>query len=283
VTSRPTWIDPIMRVMGRKSSTLCAAVAVLILGPAPFAFADSTPIQVNPNRPTFSTPALTTQEGVAELEFGLAHSELDTADLDSSPFLLKLGVLKRVELRIGGNGLLHATALHAPSRTGYGDTTLGAQWTFLPDGPLGIDEAIQATWKLPTASSSNGLGSGGTDFLLMLLLSRDLGAFHFDFNLLANWLGRRAPRFDGAQPALSLSVSRPLRGPWTLTGEIYSIGGTSGGRAIVSNLWSIGYKVSSRFVLDSGVDVGLSEAAPRATVFAGLTCGLARFRHPRQP
>jgi len=262
--------------------TPLAAVA-LFLAAAPPLFAEDTPIQVNPNRPTFSTPALTTQSGVAELEFGLAHSVLQVGDVDSTPYLLKLGLLKRLELRIGGNGLLHATQPGEPSATGFGDLQLGAQWTFLPNGPLGVDEAFQVTWKIPTARSSNGLGSGQPDVLLMLLFSRDFGAFHADLNFLATWLNHEAPRFRGSVPAGSLSVSRSLDERWSLTGEIYSIGATEGSDTIVSNLWAAGYKVSSRLVLDGGIDVGLSHAAPKISVFAGLTVGVARFRAPGRP
>jgi hypothetical protein len=49
---------------------------------------------------------------------------------------------------------------------------------------------------------------------------------------------------------------------------------------IVSNLWAVAYKVSKRLVLDAGVDVGLTQGAPRFTVFTGLTVGLGRFRKP---
>jgi len=262
--------------------TRLAAVALHLAVARPL-FADDTPIQVNPNRPTFSTPALTTQSGVAELEFGLGHSVLRAGDIDSSPFLIKLGVAKRLELRIGGNGLLHATQPGEPAATGFGDLQLGAQWTFLPNGPLGIDEAVQVTWKVPTARASNGLGSGQPDVLLMLLFSRDFGAFHADLNFLATWLNHEAPRFRGSLPAGSLSVSRALDERWSLTGEIYSIGGPSGSDAIISNLWAVGYKVSTRLVLDGGVDIGLSHAAPKISVFAGLTVGMARFRHPGRP
>ena len=265
----------------RRFTVLAAGMFALVI--APSLFADEPPIQVNPNRPTFATPALTTQSGVVELEVGLAHSSFQVGGLYSSPYLLKLGLAKRLELRIGGNGLLHATRPGEPAATGYGDTTLGAQWTFLPNGPLGIDQAVQVTWKLPTASASNALGSGDADVLVMLMLSRDVGAFHADLNLLNTWLGRKPPRSRETQPAGSLSVSRTLSGPWSVTGEIYSIGGVSGSGAWVSNLWAAGYKVSSRLVLDSGIDVGLSQAAPKISIFAGLTIGVARFRHPGAP
>jgi hypothetical protein len=257
--------------------------AVLVAGMPLYLAADDPPIEVNPNRPTFATPALTTQDGVAEVEFGLEQSDLrDGGDLFSSPFLLKLGLLKRVELRIGGNGLLHESAPGESSGTGYGDTTLGVQWTYWPKGPLGIDEALQVTVKIPTADAAKGLGSGETDVLVMLILSRDIGAYHADVNLLTTWLGRPGGEGSDAQPAGTLSVSRTLSGHWSLTGELYSIGDTPQNAFILSNLWAVGYKVSTRLVLDAGVDVGLSHGAPRISFFSGLTYGVCRFRHPRQ-
>lgn len=259
-------------------------IAALVAGmPLRLAAADP-PIEINPNRPTFATPALTTQSGVVEVELGFLHSDLEhERGLSSSPFLLKFGLLQHVEFRIGGNGLLHSTAPGEPAATGLGDTTLGAQWTYLPKGPLGLDEALQVTWKIPTADAVKGLGSGAADLLAMLILSRDLGAFHADLNFLTTWLGRSGGDGHDAQRAGALAVSRVCGKHWSVTGEIYSIGHTPQNAFILSSLWAGGYKVSSRLMLDGGIDVGLSDHAPRISFFAGLTYGVGRFRHPGHP
>ena len=245
--------------------------------------AEEPPIQVNPNRPTFATPALTTQDGVAELEIGLQRSAArDTERLSFTPYLLKVGLLKSVELRVGGNGVLRQTQAAMPAASGVGDTTVGAQWCYLRNGPLGVDEAVQLTLKLPTASAAKGLGSGEPDETLMLLLSRDLGSFHADANLLSTRLGRPAAEGGGTvfQPAATLSVSRTLDAQWSLTAEVYWIGATSENPLILSNLWAVGYKASPRLVLDAGLDVGISHGAQRLSVFAGLTVGMFRLRRP---
>jgi hypothetical protein len=255
-----------------------AALVLLLLGGPAFG---EPPIQVNPNRPTFATPALTTQVGVAELELGLEHSwARDEARLSFTPYLLKLGLLKSLELRVGGNGLLRQAQAGTPAATGLGDTTIGAQWCFLRNGPLGVDEAVQSTWKVPTASAAKGLGSGETDRTIMLLLSRDLGPFHADGNVLATWLGRPAVEGGGTafQPAATISVSRTLDERWSVTGELYWIGGTTENARILSNLWAAGYKLSPRLVLDGGFDAGLSHGAQKLSLFAGLTVGVGRFR-----
>ena len=189
--------------------------------------AEEPPIQVNPNRPTFATPASTTQVGVAELELGLEQTLLrEAGGVFFSPFLLKLGLTKRIELRLGGGGLLHDRQSGVLAATGFGDVKLSGQWCYLRDGPLGIDQAVQVTWKIPAASAPKGLGTGDSDGTLMALLSRDLGPFHADANLLLTWLGRPLAAGGGMefQPSATLSVSRTLATQWSLTGEVYWIG-----------------------------------------------------------
>ena len=239
--------------------------------------AAADPIQVNPNRPTFATPAQTTQRGVAELEAGVERSALrDESDLFYDPYLLKLGLLSSFELRVGGNGLLRQTADSGPAVDGFGDVTLGAQWRFRHRGPLGFDYAVQGTWKLPTASAAKGLGSGEHDQTLMALFSRDFGRFHADVNVLETRVGRPLHGHE-SQPAATVSVSGAMGERWSLTAEVYTIGRTSSAAAIVSNLWALAFKVSPRLVLDGGADVGLSHGAPRLSLFTGLTVGLARL------
>jgi Putative MetA-pathway of phenol degradation len=259
---------------------LSCLTAVLLLPTSVLAQGDE--IQVNPNRPTFATPAQTTQSGVAELEFGLQYNRArDGGGLASSPYLLKFGLGDRVELRLGGNGLLRQGTPGDVATTGYGDTTMGAQWTYLKKGPLGIDQAAQFTVKLPTGSAEAGLGSGEPDRTLMLILSRDFGRFHADLNDLETWLGRGEGKNE-RQAAGTLSVSRTVGNRWSVTGELYALASTSESATVVSNLWCVALKLRPSLVLDSGIDVGLSHGAQRISVFAGFTRGLFRFRHPQR-
>src|SRR2546426_2506915 len=145
-----------MRIQNRARVRHGVAIIILSVARATGARADD-PIQVNPNRPTFATPALTTQSGVIELESGVQHSDgRDREDRSWSPFLLKLGLLRRLELRIGGNGLVRQTPADTPAVIGFGDTTVGAQWGYRRHGLFGADQAVQFTWKLPTASAAKG-------------------------------------------------------------------------------------------------------------------------------
>jgi len=246
--------------------------------------AGDPPIEVNPNRPTFANPALTTQSGVAELEWGGQQSQLrDGSNVFGTPTLLKLGMEKDLEIRLASPGYLRLAAPGTETVSGPGDVNLGVQWCYFHDGLFGLDLAVQANHTFPTASAAKGLGSGAPSDGLILLFSRDMGPYHLDVNLLETWMGRPPDSGGGRvrQPAATASLSRTLSETWSLTGEVYAIGGTELNPRVVSNLWALGYKVSPRLVLDAGLDIGLTQGAQKVSIFAGLTVGLARFRPAR--
>lgn len=249
--------------------------------------AEEPPLEVNPNRPTFANPALTTQSGQAELEWGGQQSQMrDGSTAFSTPTLLKLGLMKDLELRLASPGYLRLASPGADTVSGPGDFNLAVQWCYRHDGLFGMDQALQVSHTFPTASASKGLGSGAASDGLILLFSRDMGPYHLDVNLLESWLGRTPEAGGGRvrQPAATASLSRTLTEAWSLTGEVYTIGATEMNPRVVSNLWAVGYKVSSRLVLDAGLDLGLTPGAQKASFFAGLTFALGRFRAaPRGP
>jgi len=242
--------------------------------------AQEAPIEVNPNRPTFASPSLTTQPGLAEVEFGIQQSYLrDENTTFITPTLLKLGIVKDFEIRLSSNGYLRYGFPDAPSVSGSADLALGAQWCFIHDGLLGTDMAVQFTHKFATANAEKGLGSGEADNTLGFFISRDFGKNHVDINFFETWLGQEGGG-TVRQPAAALSVSHAFTDVWSMGGEVYTISGTRVGSRIVSNLWYVGYKVSSRLVLDTGVDIGLNQGAQKYSLFAGLTYGVGRFRRP---
>lgn len=257
--------------------------AALFLALSLALWAEDPSIEVNPNRPTFANPALTTQPGLAELEWGLQRSSFrEDGPSFGTPTLLKFGLVKDLELRLSTPGFLRLAPAGAPSASGLGDLNLGVQWCYLHDGLFGLDQAIQLAHTFPTAPSAQGLGNGAPIDILTLLFSRDAGSYHIDVNLLESWIGLPADLGGGraTQTAGTISVTRNLSDAWSITGEVYALQATPVNDRIVSNPWALAYNVSKRLVLDAGVDVGLSQGAPRFTIFMGLTVGLGRFRKP---
>lgn len=245
--------------------------------------AQDIPFEVNPNRPTFATPASTTQVGVAELEWGLQRSTFrDDSTSFATPTLLKLGLIKDLELRLAAPLYLRLAPTDAPAVSGMGDFNLAVQWCYLHDGLFGMDQAVQVAHTFPTAPSANGLGNGRPIDTLTMIFSKDAGPYHIDVNLLESWIGLSPDAGGGraSQTAGTVSITRSLSDQWSVTGELYGLQATPLNDRILSNLWCVAYNVSKRLVVDGGVDIGLTHAAPRYTVFAGLTVGLARFRNP---
>lgn len=244
---------------------------------------EEPPIVVNPNRPSFANPALTTQPGVAELEWGLQRSTFrDEGTSFSTPTLLKLGLMKDLELRLAAPVYQRLAPTDGPAATGMGDFNLGVQWCYLHDGLFGMDQAVNLAHTFPTAPSAQGLGNGAPIDTLTLLFSRDAGPYHIDVNLLESWIGLTPDLGGGraSQFAGTVSITRSLNEQWSINGELYGLQATPLNDRIISNLWAVAYQVSKRLVLDAGVDIGLTNGAPKYTFFTGLTVGLGRFRKP---
>lgn len=249
----------------------------------------SPPMVANPNRPTVANPADITQYGVLELEYGWNRvwpgggaREYDFGGL------LKFGLLCDVELRWTSTNFLSQSDA-AGTQSGFGDNWLGPQIRVYRQTAHVPTLAVSYAVKIPSASEAQGLGSGRVDHSFSFLASKDVKDFHFDFN--SNWyLIGRANGFDRNE-LLTLSLSHPLHGGLGITAEFY--GETrlnSGTPAFASNLWALTYKFAPRLVVDGGIDVGLTSAAPNKRVFAGVTYSIAnlysavkRSRAGRQP
>lgn len=237
----------------------------------------SEELTVNPNRPSFANPATTTMPGVAELEFGLQRTLYpDASRSEFQSALLKLGLTGDFELRLGWNGILRNTTPQGDSQSGPSDPNLGFTWRLLRQDSLGADVALSYAHKFPRASVEKGLGSGAADDALVLLVSKDFGKLHADFNLLQTWVGQvGGPRIR--QPAAALAFTLPLSGPWGLGAELYTIGASAAGPRTLATLWNVSYQVSPRLVLDAGFDRGLNNEAARWNYYCGFTFGLGRF------
>jgi hypothetical protein len=237
----------------------------LFSGPLLFAQDDLTAV---PNRPTVSTTAQPVQPGVLETEWGVdaagSHQDING--------LLKYGVSTNFELRFANNPLTADSGTH-----GVGDTALGFKYRFLQDSGCQPAMAFIYMAKVPTAGSI--LGSGEPDHAFALLVSKDLGKQHFDFNAIANLLGQPQGGFD-RDYLYALAWSAPVHGNWGATAEISGL--TSPNPSTPGNaqfIASATYNVRPWLVLDVGMTGRITGEIPHAMFVAGFTYSIARLRH----
>ena len=103
----------------------------------------------------------------------------------------------------------------------------------------------------------------------LLLFSGDPGRFHYDFNLYFNELKSIAVR--RAQYGESISISHPLRGKFSVTGELWHFTQPFANSRAAGILWALGYTARPNLVFDAGFNRGLTASSTRWQVFGGFT------------
>jgi Putative MetA-pathway of phenol degradation len=244
------------------------SLALLGLAFAPVLGAQDEPIAV-PNRPTVSTPARPVQAGVLEAEWGV-DAAVSHRDING---LFKFGVTNNFELRLANNPFIADSG-----NEGLGDTAFGFKYRLTQDSGHQPSIALMYMAKLPTPA--NALRSGELDHAFTLLVSKDLGKHHFDFNLIASMLGRLQGGFDRSY-LNALAWSHPIRGKWGATAELF--GTTSPNPSTPSNAQFLAagtYSVRPRLVLDFGMTARITGNVPDAMFIAGFTYSIADlYRH----
>lgn len=242
------------------------------------AFAQSTPpdeLVAVPNRPTISNTAETTQRGVLELEYGTELSD-PHKDLNG---LLKFGATRDLELRLSSFPVI---ADHAAGVTGVGDVQLGIKYRLLHQTANRPTISLSYTAELPTATGA--LGTAAVDHFALLMISKDLGKHHVDFNVQPAWWGRPHAAGYDTNWTLAGAWSHPIRGNWGIGGELSGYTrqdvSTPGELQTILNAT---YTARPRLVLDFGVINRIYGNVPRAMFEAGFTYSLADlYRRPHR-
>ena len=220
-----------------------------------------------PNRPTFATTAESVQRGVLEIEYGFEGGD-GHQDVNG---LVKFGLFKNLELRFANNPFQRDDAV-----AGTGDSGAGFKWRIYPQ--RGLVPTISALYAATIATANHGLGAQAAGHSAQLLLSKDFGRHHFDFNEGVQFVGRPQPGASGYNRNYftALSWSHPLRDNWSLDAEIAGFSRTNASTpATMTILLAPAYNVSPRLVLDAGVYVAAYGNLPRVTFFCGVTYSIA--------
>ena len=260
----------------------CAFVLLTYVLPAdaqqPTPEAARDPHEVQPERPTVATHAGTVAPGWVELESGGEWDRYtDGTRVLSFPTTLKIGVAPRAQLNLSTAAFRGTTS--DPSARGIGDVTIGLKYRLLDDNPLVGDFAILPGIKLPTASSTRGLGTGTTDISLLLISSHSVGGVDVDINIGATHRsgdGVTAPKFASLW---TISAGIPVTGGLGWAAEIFGFPGTkgeAGGKPIVAVLTGPTFQLVKFLAVDAGLIEPLTGPQPRA-VYGGFVWNIGKL------
>jgi hypothetical protein len=226
-------------------------------------------IEAVPNRPTFSNTGETVQNGVFEVEYGLeladGHQNING--------LLKFGLLKNLEVRFANIPITRDDQVAS-----FGDSAAGFKFKFVEEKRKLPTLAFLYALIIPTATGDSGIHGAGHS--AGLLVSKDFGGNHLDFNESIQWLPRPAEDGFDHNYFTAIAYSRVLKGKLGFDEEVAGFSRTNVTTgAILTILQSLTYSVSPRFVFDAGFYIAAMGDLPRATFFAGITYSVGDLYH----
>lgn len=247
--------------------------------------------EANPSRPTITNPAHIPPVGYLQLEQGFLEVSRSPSSLDRQFSLtqaVRLSLHPRLMVQFSSqpvavSRLASSPGTAATSQTDPGDLTLGVQGVLVKEKGRRPTIALGYLRRV-RAGSSPDLDIGSFSQSGVLLLSGDLGDFHYDTNFLVS--EQVADPVRRAQFGQTLSVTHDLfaeslHDKLEITGELWHLtqplvtvnrdGGASPGSNAVGTLWALGYTLRPNLVLDAGFDRGLTSTSTAWQGFAGFT------------
>ncbi|MDQ2747776.1 MAG: PepSY domain-containing protein, partial [Acidobacteriota bacterium] len=147
-----------------------------------------------PQRPTASNSAEFQRPGVLQLDYGY-DSNFNADGTPSQQFLplaLRFAVSPRILVEFDNTNFITQTSPDGTRQSGIGDTNLGVQYVIHHQTDTTPGIAASYYIKIPTASSSKGLGTGRVDHTFTGLVSKNVGSVTIDFNAAYLLAGRQS-------------------------------------------------------------------------------------------
>jgi hypothetical protein len=218
------------------------------------------------DRPDFTESSVVVPRASLQLESGLTWERAGDGarTLGGPELLLRYGVGRRTELRLGLPGYFHVRGGGGPA-AGFGDTYLGVKYQPGPTRP-GLDLAIIPALSLPTGSRQ--LSSRAVDPEVKLTWARELAqAWSVSGMFAFFWPTEDGRRNFTWMPTVSLG--HELGGRWEAfleyAGELPRRGGN---RHVLHHGYA--YALSPTSQADLHLGIGLSPAAPDFFLGAGF-------------
>jgi hypothetical protein len=245
--------------------TLCVAMAIASAAAAALPGEADRAI---PCRPTIACTADLVPPGTFEVEAGALYRRLpDSVGQFTSPLLLKLTMIKDLQLQVGTNGY---TVVRGKNPANYlDDLTIGPKLHLLDQTDAMPALAISAQASIPTFQREGYLRT--YDAFLTGYVTKDFGPVHNDTNVGVNfWRLEDAP-LTQVFAASAFSMSLPPR--WLqvmLEAYAYSdaapVASRDGGV-----LFAFSETLAPWFVLDQGADLALFRSTRSYSLFVGFT------------
>jgi hypothetical protein len=225
--------------------------------------------EANPGRPTVSTPATLTPTGYLQFETGFlgASHSLEFSARYSVNEVMKLSVASRLQMLAALEPIAHYTSTGKIGNRG-GDLFLGAQALIVRGEGAKPTLSVSYFHHVYDDGAPN-FDVGGPVNSFLMLASVDVRGFHYDANAFFNELTQQTVRKP--QFGQSLSISHPIAGKLSLSGEIWHFTQPFLHEHAIGNLWAMSYATRKNLVLDAGFNRGLTGTSTRWEAFAGFT------------
>lgn len=234
--------------------------------------ADSAdPVQANPGRPTVSTPATLTPPGYVQFESGVLGAEKsgEFSNRTGIETVVKLSLARRFELLVQTEPMVFSDL---GNRTDHrpGEVFAGFQ-TVVKHGE-GLQPTVSVSYfRRLYASPAPELDLGTNRQSALLLVSFDVKKFHVDTNGIVTEQITDEGGIHRAQFGQTLSISHPVSGKLSFSGELWHFSQPLTRSNAVGLLLAPSYNVNRFLVLDGGFNRGLTSTSTRWEIFAGFT------------
>jgi hypothetical protein len=181
--------------------------------------------------------------------------------------VIKLSIASRLQLVASVEPLVHHRADGA-SANGTAEVFLGAQ-AVVSRGE-GAKPTVSASYfRRVYDGGAPELDFGSPRNSFLVLASADVKGFHYDANALFNEQTQVSDH--KIQFGQTLSVSHPVIGKLSLSGEIWHFTQPFLHSHAVGNLWAVSYTARKTLVFDAGFNRGLTSTSTRWEAFLGFT------------
>lgn len=230
-----------------------------------------TLVQANPGRPTVSTPATLTPVGYLQFESGVLGAEKsgEFSNRTGVETVVKLSLARRLELLVQTEPMVLSDL---GNRTDHrpGEVFVGFQ-SIVKHGE-GLRPTISVSYfRRLYASPAPELDMGTNRQSALLLVSFDVKKFHVDTNGVVTEQIDDATLVHRAQFGQTLSLSHPVAGNLSLSGELWHFSQPLTRSNAAGLLLAPSYNVNKFLVVDGGFNRGLTSTSTRWEVFVGFT------------